>query len=353
MNSNDSALDISRWKKFRISEYFRIKGSRYHNPKKYEDGDIPYISRTIFNNGEAKRVMTSEELYGANCITIGAESAKAFYQENEFITSRAIHRIYVLEEKSRMNKYIGLFICTLLNRECKKYTYTNACILDKIKNTEIRLPAKNDLPDWDFMEKYAKEIYEKTQSLFRVLKNIYEIPIISNLDVSRWRKFSISEVFEIKTGAYVKKENLTAGDIPRISAANTNDGIISYYSDSGDPKYRTEENFISLSFLCTCFYHPYRASLDAKVHSLKPKGYELNRYSGLFMVTILRKMFDKASYGNQMSSSGLKKEKILLPEKNGKPDWNYMSMVGQPFYEKLQLLVRWFDNLHLYTLESS
>ena len=36
--------------------------------------------------------------------------------------------------------------------------------------------------------------------------------------------------------------------------------------------------FISVSFLGTVFYHPYKASLDMKVHSLKLKSKELNEY---------------------------------------------------------------------------
>ena len=156
------------------------------------------------------------------------------------------------------------------------------------------------------------------------------------VDVSTWKKFTVSEIFDVKTGAHVK--NLKEGDTPRISVSGVNNGITGCFKDIKDDNYRAEENFISFSFLGTCFYHPYKASLDMKVHILKPIGYNLNKYSGLFIVSVLRKQFS-GTYGNQMSSGDLKKEKVLLPEKNGKPDWDKMEDLIKVFYSKIENFV--------------
>lgn len=163
-NQTNEKLNLSTWKTFKVSDLFKVECSKYHNPKDYEDGDVPYVARTTFNNGEIKRVSTTEKLYPANCITIGAESARAFYQEKPFITGNKTYRIYATE-KSKLNKYIALFICTLLNKEGEKYDYVNAFVSEKIENTLIPLPTKNNEPDWDYMEKYVKDIYIHTKKL--------------------------------------------------------------------------------------------------------------------------------------------------------------------------------------------
>lgn len=58
-----------------------------------------------------------------------------------------------------MNKYIAMFICTILDMEKYRYNYGNARILDKIKEEKIKLPAgKDGEPDFDFMENYIKSL---------------------------------------------------------------------------------------------------------------------------------------------------------------------------------------------------
>lgn len=109
------------------------------------------------------------------------------------------------------------------------------------------------------------------------------------IDISGWKEFKLNQLFKITTGACVNKQELEKGKIPRISVKGINNGIQGYFKSINSNNYREEENFISFSFLGTCFYHPYKASLDMKVHCLKPLNYTLNKYSGLFLVNIFKK----------------------------------------------------------------
>ena len=147
------------------------------------------------------------------------------------------------------------------------------------------------------------------------------------LDTSGWREFRLNEYFDIGTGAICKPKDLirvTQGGTPRISVKGVNNGIHGYFKDIDSKDYRVNENFISFSFLGTCFYHPYKASLDMKVHSIKPKNYALNIFSGLFLVNVLKNSF-RGIYDDQISSSDLKQETIKLPiDSKGNIDWNFM-----------------------------
>lgn len=170
INSNLKCINYfkentSSWKLFKISDYFNVECSKYHNPDNYKSGKIPYVARTTFNNGVVSFVDTSEKLYDGNCIIIGAESAQAFYQEKPFITGNKVYRIYETN-KSKLNKEIALFLCTLLNKEGKKYSYANAWVSEKVKETEIYLPAITNpdgtfSPDWNYMENYIKNLNDE------------------------------------------------------------------------------------------------------------------------------------------------------------------------------------------------
>lgn len=115
------------------------------------------------------------------------------------------------------------------------------------------------------------------------------------------------------------------GKTPRISATNTDNGILGYYKDIDDKNYRVCENFISVSFLGTVFYHKCKASLDMKIHCLKLKNKELNRELAFYLTSIIRQTLKNTEYKDQISSTVLPDIKIKLPiDSRGTPDWNYM-----------------------------
>lgn len=154
-----------------------------------------------------------------------------------------------------------------------------------------------------------------------------------NLHSRKWKEFSIKEIFNTQksargfqapTGANVTNKNLTSGKEPRITVTSLNNGVLGFCSSS-DNSYRTFENFISVSFLGSAFYHRYKASLDMKVHCLKVSNYELSINSSSFLITSIKKNIENASYGNQVSSTDLPHKRILLPIKdNKKPDYQFM-----------------------------
>ena len=122
---------------------------------------------------------------------------------------------------------------------------------------------------------------------------------------------------------------MTNGNIPRISAKSDNNGILGYYDTLANTNARHCENFITVNFFGTdggIFYHPYKASVEMKVHTLKIRNHAYNRYTGVFVAGALRQNLKSFDYGSQLSSSKLKNLdfKIQLPTKNGKIDFNFM-----------------------------
>jgi hypothetical protein len=77
------------------------------------------------------------------------------YQENNFSASDHVEK---LTPKFVMNKYIAMFLTTILNKDLYKYSYGRKCNQIKIKNTIIKLPTRDSSPDWKYIEKYIRSL---------------------------------------------------------------------------------------------------------------------------------------------------------------------------------------------------
>lgn len=169
---------------------------------------------------------------------------------------------------------------------------------------------------------------------------------MSKINTVQWKQFKISELFitekfwgklQVPTGASVKRTELIEGLIPRITVTGLNNGVYGYYDCKNDnPNYRVFENFISVSFLGTVFYQEGKASLDMKVHCLKPTNIILNKYTGEYLVTCIRKSLKNSRYSDQISSTVLPLLDIRLPvDKTGDPDFSYM----ETYMRKLEIAI--------------
>lgn len=147
-----------------------------------------------------------------------------------------------------------------------------------------------------------------------------------------FREFKVGELFEtlpyrgglqVLTGGNVSSKYLLPGNTPRISVTSQNNGIIGYYEDVDIKSYRVFENAISVSFLGTVFYHPYRASYDMKVHCLRLKDHELRECEALYLVSVLKKLVSIYNYSNQVSSTEIVDLVLSLPVKPGTDEVNY------------------------------
>lgn len=158
---------------------------------------------------------------------------------------------------------------------------------------------------------------------------------MNEIDTQQWLDYSVKDLFvteqkggkfQVPTGSYVDKKQLREGETPRITVTGMNNGVYGYFDCNPKNKdYRTFENFISVSFLGTVFYQKNKASLDMKVHCLKPLYFELNVHTGLFLATAINKSLKQSSYADQISSTSLAELSIKLPaNKNGDPDFSYM-----------------------------
>lgn len=149
-------LDTNSWKAFRFSELFHLKKGKRLTKANMIPGQTPFIGAIDSNNG-LTHYIAQGPLHPANTISVnynGNGVAEAYYQPVPF---RCTDDVNVLYPRFELNPAIGLFVATIIRREKYRFSYGRKWHLERMAQSEIRLPVKTDgTPDWDFMENYIK-----------------------------------------------------------------------------------------------------------------------------------------------------------------------------------------------------
>jgi hypothetical protein len=150
--------DTNKWQWFNLIEYFDISASRDKlSDDLIEGGKTPYITSSETNNGVTS-FFEGEATNKAGTITAnrGGSVGYFFYQPVAYMATPVDVRI--LTPKFNIDVYIGLFIKTILQLEKYRYNYSRKMGSDRLKEFRIKLPSKNNQPDWDFMRNYIKSL---------------------------------------------------------------------------------------------------------------------------------------------------------------------------------------------------
>mgnify|MGYP000994644522 CR=1 FL=1 len=164
--------------------------------------------------------------------------------------------------------------------------------------------------------------------------------INQKLFINQWKEFRIGDYFKVIRGKrivknvdYVEKKD-EEYRFPVVTASSTNNSISGYYHS-----FNCAANSIVSCGEVSGFFSTYQEEkcwvLDTNRIFIpkKEKGFELNKYSALFLITILKKEMFKFSYGRKARPHHIVNTIIKLPSaSDGTPNWEYM----ETFVKKLQ-----------------
>ena len=151
-------LNTKDWKWFRYDEIFDIKKGKRLTQADMIEGNIPYIGAIDSNNGLSSYIGNDSQLHNANTITVSYNGSigYAFYQDKDFWATDDVNVLY---PKFILNRYIALFLCTIIEKEQYRFCYGRKWDLDMMNNSRIKLPVTPEgTPDWQFMEDYIKSL---------------------------------------------------------------------------------------------------------------------------------------------------------------------------------------------------
>lgn len=155
-----SKINVQNWREFRVGDYFEVFTGGDMWLDEEQSGTIPVICLGAENNGVCGYIgyNSKHRLYPGNSISVAgwAGGLFAFYQDKDFYVKG---RLKVLVPKFDNNRYISLFLCTMLNKEDYRYSYGRKASAEHVPNTIIKLPSTiSGEPDWKFMEDYIKSL---------------------------------------------------------------------------------------------------------------------------------------------------------------------------------------------------
>lgn len=334
----DLSLENKDWKEFVLNDIFEVDKGVYLHSKKIIKGNTPFISAKSVENGITSFI-GNPSLFKGNSITVEKIKLSSFYQPNDFYCS---HDVTVLKN-DYLNRFNAKFICNSINRNGSKYNYGRQAQMNVVKREKILLPtnSKNE-PDYEFMELYMRhkegeKINEYRNFIQERLNKLKKTPKTDSLDEKKWKEFFLKEVFiEIQRGKRLKKSDHKEGNQPYISSTGSNNGIDGYVGNK--EKVRIFENCITLAnsgSVGSCFYQPY--SFVASDHVTKLENNDFDKYTNLFLSSVVSRLGEKYSFNREMNDTRIKKEKILLPiNDNNEPDYEYMAnYMKQLEYKKM------------------
>lgn len=147
--------DHRGWLPFRYGDLFDIRKGKRLTKEDMVEGPYPFIGATDANNGITAHVANDDFLHEGNKITVSYNGsiAEAFYQ---FVPFVAYDDVNVLYPSFPLNKHIAIFLCTLIRQKKYRFNYGRKWHAEKMRESVIRLPARNGKPDWSYMERFVK-----------------------------------------------------------------------------------------------------------------------------------------------------------------------------------------------------
>ena len=315
------------------------------------EGDIPYVTRTVSDNGYMGTCGNKDKINKGNCITIGAETGVAFYQPNDFVAGNKVYRLS--REGLDIKEY--LFLASVLNMQTKNYSYSNARIPEKIKAEKILLPVIEnpnldheytvDDIDWQYMYDRITELerdriteldaylqvtglndYELTEDDKKILslstkRASDEEGILEDIgeDEVRFGKFKMGTLFNSQTGDVdLQQKDVNDKGYFFINSGVENRGI---KGKTDRPAKVFKAGTITIDFWGNAYYRDFDYVMATHNHVFSLSGDVIkNEKVGHYIIGKLSKLPQLFSYSNMATWNKLKVLDISLPIKSDAPD---------------------------------
>ena len=327
------------WREFVFQDIFVInRGEQGVYKQDMQTGHIPYVSATARNNGISTYIDVANRPRNMMSLAYDGSIGATFYQGTKWFASEKVVSIALKNHK--LNRYIALFLCPLIERQKIKYGYAYKWSVEtRMMRGKILLPSVcANTPDWQFMEDYTREREQRQLKEYfthanNMLAEIGDIESILPLKEKKWKPFVLSSIFTLETGKDKGLNHLTQtpDGISYLGATNRNNGVLCFVEPNdkliqpgnGIAFIRNGEGSIGYSVYKAT---PFIASSDLTI------GYsdKLNRYSGAFITTIADTVRGKYNFSYKRSEKRLSKEFLNLPiNESGEPDWLYMEQYAK------------------------
>ncbi len=327
------------WGEYTLEELFEVESySKRFDANKVivkERGKFPYIVRKSSNNGQKGFIDENEKFLNAgNTISFGQDTATMFYQEKPYFTG---DKIKVLKPKTdKFNKNNAQFFLAALRKPFEMFAWGSSSFsVDIIKKQKIRLPAKNGKIDYDFMENFIAEMevqriakleaYLSVTGLKDTHLSVEEKQALVDFDKLEWKKFNLEALYGKSTrGRRLKSADRIQGSLPFVTAGEADEGISDFI---GNEVHVFSKNTTTIDMFGSAKYRNYEYGGDDHVAVVHTE--ELPMKAAIFVTTAIHKSSHNGQfdYGRNFYAKDADNLDIVLPVKNGEPDYGKMEEI--------------------------
>lgn len=306
-------------KEFLLSQIAKLHyGNKFDkNKMTHVCPDVNFISRTSANNGISDVVDRIDGVtpYPAGCVSLafGGSIGSCFLQDEPFYTGQ---NVGIIEFSPDVPHEAKLYFVVVLEKVCKAKYVPFSDEINKHFKTDlaVSLPVMTvAMPDWAALE-----------TLLKVHGGGAEM---SKIDTSSWKKFKISELFEIRKVYGKPLSEYTEGKTPYVTGSEGNNGVVGYVS--APPEAISEGGCIAVDPIKGfAMYQPEpfvgRGFSGASINLLYNDN--LTEETAMYVCAAIEKVSKSvAAYTNLFNSDRLKNAEISLPvTTKDVPDWDYM-----------------------------
>ncbi len=339
MNASlNEKLKTVKWGEFKLVDLFDVlpykKRFDANKVSLVENGGHPYIVRQSTDNGKKGNIDESVSfLNPGNTISFGQDTATMFYQEVPYFTS---DKIKILKPKdAEFSKKNAQFFLSSMRKTFSSFAWGSSRFnVETLKEQLIMLPITNHGKiDFTFMESFIADLEEERVaklSTFLTVSGLdnYELSIeekdaLKNYTSLKWDAYNLEKLFGKSTrGKRLKGDDRIAGTLPFVTAGETAEGISAYISNHVEV---FEKNTTTIDMFGSAKYRNYQYGADDHVAVVHTESVPMK--ASIFLTSAIHKAAHtgKFDYGHNFYAKDADALDIMLPTKDGKPDYDAMA----------------------------
>lgn len=328
-------LSAVKWGEFRLTDIFVVKNTSNLLASDIiaGSGETPYLCASSENNAVSSYIKYDKEhLEKGNCIFIGGKTFVVTYQSKDFYSNDS-HNLALYLKKGTPSKAAFLYMASCVYKSLhRKYFWGNSISKAKIQEDIITLPVSNGKIDFAFMDSFIAELeaervaelsaYLTVSGLDNYELSGDEVQALQNYSLLTWKSFNLECLFGKSTrGKRLKGDDRVSGTLPFVTAGEASEGISAYISNDVEI---FEKNTTTIDMFGSAKYRNYKYGADDHIAVVHTETVPMK--AAIFLTSAIHKAAHtgKFDYGHNFYAKDADALDIMLPAKDGKPDYTTM-----------------------------
>lgn len=334
MNASlNEKLRTVKWGEFKYKEVFnKIEQGRRLKKDDQIEGTIPFVMSGTTNAGVVNYISNPVALFPKNAITIDI-FGNTFYRDYAFGAGDDTG-VYWNNEIVYSSNAMLFFAVAMQKSMIGKFSYGKKLRSSQSENFTMRLPITIDGKiDFDFMESFIAELEEERVAELSAYLTVsgldnYELSseeenALKNYKSLKWDAYNLEKLFGKSTrGKRLKGDDRIAGTLPFVTAGEASEGISAYISNNVEV---FEKNTTTIDMFGSAKYRNYRYGADDHVAVVHTESVPMK--ASIFLASAIHKAAHtgKFDYGHNFYAKDADALDIMLPTKDGEPDFDSMA----------------------------